>query len=323
MSTFQEPVRTYSFSDGRLIELGLEKIAFAERDVTELATVGVDSTWVDDLNDRILAFGAMPDDDLELAEQVEATEEKDTDADVLRDKLKELRSAAKRAFGEKSSKFKRFKLKELDDMRDGDLLKAALVAHGVAASFITELTVKGYNAAANTALQTLIDDYVGGLQNQVMEIGSRDSAQEARVVEGNAIYDLLEHELCEAAKSYWRTRSAARLNDYFIHNNESGFGAPASVTHLEVVDSAVVTIVDDVPPAAPGDIYLKNTGPAGCVLHIYFAPNPAQLFLGVGITLNSGQHVNATAADIGPIQSFLLVNNSSGVNGGLDFAPLD
>ena len=202
MTTFKAPVRDYKFTDARLIEIILEKVAFAGRDATELLTKGITATAVSDLQAGALTFGAMPSDDVELGEQQEATSEKDSDADSLRDKLKELRSSATRAFGNKSGTYNQFGLKSLDDCNDSDLLRVRLVAHGVAVTYVTELTAKGYTAADNTALASMITTYVSGLQNQSMEIGSRDNAQEARVLAGNTLYNLLENELCEAAKSY-------------------------------------------------------------------------------------------------------------------------
>jgi hypothetical protein len=108
MTIFKEPVREYKFADGRLVEIAFEKIAFARRDETELTGEGIDPTWVDDLADKVTAFGELPSDDVELSEQREATEEKNDDEDALLEKMRELRSAARRAFGEKSAAYKRF-----------------------------------------------------------------------------------------------------------------------------------------------------------------------------------------------------------------------
>jgi hypothetical protein len=217
---------------------------------------------------------------------------------------------------------KDFGFKDMDKLKDGQFLKLAMVAKGVAAGFVTELTAKGYDAADNTALGTLITTYVDGLQNQNLEIGSRDSAQENRVLKGNEIYGLLEKELCEAAKSYWRTRSAAKENDYIIYNNESGHGAPEGTTNTPVLNGQIVVLVNGVAPADPGHFYFKNRGPAGCILHIYFGSLVSNLYAGTGITLTSGQHLIAEPSDIGPIHQFLLCQNLSGVDGSIDFAPL-
>ena len=97
-----------------------------------------------------------------------------------------------------------------------------MAAHGVADTYQTELTAKGFTSADNSDLQGLIKTFVIGLQNKSLEAGSRDIAQENRVEKGNEIYDLLENQLCVAGKNYWRTRSAAKYNDYFIYNNASG-----------------------------------------------------------------------------------------------------
>lgn len=270
MSTFIEPERDYKFSDARLIEIALEKIAFAQRDATELATVGVTAAWVDDLEDIVEAFGNLPSDEVELGEQEEATTEKNTDADLLRDKLKELRSAAQRAFGEKHADYKQFGLKGLDDMNDAQLLKTGMVAHGVAVSHATPLATKGWDAADNTELKSLTDDLAAGLKNQSIEIGSRDNATENRILKGNELYGLLENELCEAGKSYWRTLSEAKYNDYIIYNTPSGgsSGSGGTSTSEGNVNMGTVSNVDVSAINVNDDTTVRTEG-SGNVIFIY------------------------------------------------------
>jgi len=246
MPNFKPPVRDYNFSDARLVEIGLEKIAFAQRDAAELLTVGITAAWVTTLNAQILAFGALPSDVVELGEQTEATEEKDVDSEQVKDKLKELRSAAARAFGEKKAEYKQFGLKDIDDFTYADILRVSMVVQGLTATYAVQLATKGWDAADNTELQTLTNDFVASMQNQSIETGSRDIAQEGRVVAGNEIYNLIQNELCEAGKSYWRTRSAAKYNDYIIYDTASGSN-PNEVTFKGVVtDSATNNPIEGV-----------------------------------------------------------------------------
>ncbi len=280
MATFKPPVRSYNFTDARLIEIGLEKIAFANRDATELATMGVSAPWVTAFNAQLLTFAALPSDETELGEQEEATGEKEVDAGALLDSLKDLRSAAARAFGDKSARYRQFGLKDLDALTDAQLLRNGMVAHGVAIIYATELAAKGYDAADNTALQTLINDYVSGLQNQKIEIGSRDIAQEARVMAGNDIYQLLQNELCEAGKAYWRTRSAAKYNDYLIYNNETGTNPNTITQEGTIAANEVVNIsalIGDLPDADDNTVIsLFNTSTENDFeLIFYSSPSPA------------------------------------------------
>ncbi len=304
MSNFKEAVRVYKFTDARLIEIALEKIAFAQRDATELLTKGITATWVSDLNDLVLAFGALPSDEVELGEQQEATGEKDTDADTLRDKLKDMRSSAARAFGDKSSKYNQFGLKGLDDCNDSELLRVAMVAHGVAITYATELAAKGYSATDNTTLQTMITTYVGGLQNQSMEIGSRDNAQENRVLKGNEIYNLLENELCEAAKSYWRTRSAAKYNDYLVYNNEAG--TPLEQTIDFNVPALTRTTLTERPYSATR--YFTVTNNTATTLHLYLS-NDGTTVLGTALTINPSATVSGVSSDLAPSGNKFVLEN--------------
>ncbi len=226
MSNFKAPVREYNFSDARLIEIAQEKIAFAVRDAAVLLPLGIDAAFMTALNTDVETFGDMPSDETELGEQEEATAEKDSEAEVIRESLRNIRSAAQRAFGHNSPRYNQFGLEGVSDFTVAELLRRALVAHQVATTYAAELTAKGFTAADNTALNGQISSYVSKIQNQALETGSRDIAQENRVLAGNALYHQLEGELCEAAKNYWRTRSAAKYNDYIIYNNETGTEEP-------------------------------------------------------------------------------------------------
>ena len=83
MSNFPIPVRSFNLTDAQLIATILEKTAFATRDATELRTVGVSPAWVLALKNQALTFAAMPDDDVELGEQLAATADKDAKAEEL------------------------------------------------------------------------------------------------------------------------------------------------------------------------------------------------------------------------------------------------
>ncbi|MES2621638.1 MAG: hypothetical protein V4615_12375 [Bacteroidota bacterium] len=241
MSTFLAPKRVYNFSDARLIELGLEKIVFARRDETELLTLGVTAEWVDDFETQILAFGAMPTDTIELGEQKEATDEKELDADQLLDKLKELRSAAKRALGEKSSAYGKFGFKEIDKFKERDVAYLALVIPALTTKHAVVLATKGWDVADNTELGNMLTAFATSKGNQNIEIGSRDTATENRIVEGNVIFNMLGNELCEAGKDYWRTRSEAKHNDYEIFNTASGTSGITVVVEGNYAISETVT----------------------------------------------------------------------------------
>ena len=315
MTTFIAPIRDYKFTDARLIEISLEKIAFAERDVTELATVGVSAVWVAALKASVLAFGAMPDDTVEAAEQVEATGEKIIDADKVLDKLKELRSAALRAFGEQSPKYLRFGFKGLDKFSDAELLKTGLIAAGLAAVFAAPLAAKGFDAADTTALQTLCTTYVAGLQNQSLEVGSRDMAQQARVLAGNTIYKDLEKELCEAGKSYWRTLSAAQYNDYLIYNTVSGTADTETIS-FEVNPMTTLTLVE-IDYRGNRHFTVHNTTPAQYTIFISL---DGATVSGTPKLVAGNATVSSVCADLGPAGNFIMVRNDNlGVIGTGDF----
>ncbi len=296
MATAQAPFRRYNFTDARLIELCIEKIAFARRDETELATVGILEAWVDDFETRALAFGAMPTDTIELGEQKQATEEKDVDADMVKDKLKELRSAAKRALGEKSVEYKKFGFLNLDDFGDSDLLKMALVVPALTAKHAAVLATKGWEAADNTELASLLSTFVGGIQNQVLEVASRDDATEDRIKEGNEIYDQLANELCEAGKGYWRTRSESKYNDYEIFNTSTGSDTFTATLTLELTPGQVGNFdISAFDPEKIVSILFESINANG---QNYAGTSPTVEPDGPVLNVNAGESILKTAAEV-------------------------
>jgi len=294
MANFPTPVRTYNFSDARLVDLCIEKCAFAERDETELLTKGITDVWVADLLARALAFAAMPSDAIERAEQADATGDKDETADAMRDKVKELRSTAARTFGGNSGNYKKFDLTNIDKLRADELHTVALAAKGVAITYATELATKGWLAADNTELQNLCDAYVESRKTQNMETGDRDNKQEARVIEGNAIYDLLENQLCEAGKEYWRTLSAAKYNDYLIYDAASG-GNPLTFSGT-VTDNVTGALLADVNLIADGEL-ITITNAVGAFSKTFTISEP----LTVNLTLSkTGYELKNTTQQFTP-----------------------
>lgn len=307
MSNYPVPVRSFNLTDAQLIATILEKTAFATRDATELLTVGVSPAWVLALKNQALTFAAMPDDDVELGEQLAATADKDAKAEVLRDKLKDLRSAVIRYFTDKSGTYKQFKLKGIDEMTEAELLKTALVAAGVANIYATELATKGYLATDILALKTLADNYVDSFMYKNIEVGSRDTAQEKRVMEANVLYNMLQNELCEAGKSYWRTRSAAMYNDYEIYTG-TGTGNDPEVNSIDfVVLPGLTTKIIELPYVGTRTYKVTNTG-----------NNPFSVLLSLDGVTGTGTKIEilpteteqGTFANLAPAGNFMLVQNN-------------
>lgn len=306
MTVFKAPVRLYNFSDGRLIEISEEKLAFARRDVAELTPLGLDVTWTNNFEAMIDAFVALPSDEIELGEQEEATDEKNQEAEDLREMLRSLRSAASRAFGEDTPNYKKFGLKGLDKFSDSELLRRGFVAKAVANTYVAELTPKGFDATAISALGTQIEEFVVSLQNKALEVGSRDTAQETRVLTGNALYRALEQDLCEAAKTYWQPRSAAKFNDYIIYHTE----------HTQV-DNGTVPANSILRPAvtvnSPSDFIQFSIPAGGQTLKIYCAEHEEDGPTPSAVTVVNGSGWSGRADDIGwtSVNRLLLIANET------------
>jgi hypothetical protein len=93
--------------------------------------------------------------------------------------------------------------------------------------------------------------------------------------------------------------------------------------HVAVNANQIVVLDSGIQPGDEGSAYFKNTSPFGSSLNIYFADSPGNPFTGTGLTLVSGQEVTVDSNDIGPLKAYLLVQNNSPFNGGLDFTNLE
>lgn len=306
MSNFEEPVRAYKFSDSRLVQVCTEIIAFARRDATELATVGITATWVNDLETAKNTFALLPTDEVELGEQEAATEEKDEDAEAVREVLRDLRTAAHRAFGVHSGNYKKFGLKDLDDFTDDKLVSKAQINQGVATTHAAELAAKGFDASAIASLGTLAAALVDSMTNKALEVGSRDTAQETRVVAGNALYKMLEDELCFAAKNYWRTRSAAKYNDYIIHHTEHEQVDNGTILHNSILEPEVTV-------NSASDFITLAIPAGGQTLKIYCSANEGDSPTGLAVTVINGSTWSGRAEDIGwtSVNRRLLLSNET------------
>jgi hypothetical protein len=105
-----------------------------------------------------------------------------------------------------------------------------------------------------------------------------------------------------------------------IDNNPTG-GA-GELVQIPLPQGAIAEIDAELLPQVGGSAIVKNTGPLGCILALYYAATNNQAYAGIGFQLTSGQEETIDANDPGPVQPYLLVQNISGVDGGLDFTSL-
>lgn len=216
-----EVVRLYKFSDGKLITVGKEKIAFMRRDATAFAPFGITAALITGLETSINTFTNYITDTEALGDQTGITDAKNAKAVQVQVAIRSIMARAELKYGTSSAKYEKFGTKTLSQQSDSELLVTARTVVRVGTSLLTELTANGLTAAMLTALTTLANELETLIIDQKIKIADRDIIQEDRVEAGNAIYTSLIN-FTNTGRNIWETNDVAKYNDYLIYNTESG-----------------------------------------------------------------------------------------------------
>ena len=104
----KQVMRTYNFSDAKLITLAGEKIAFIRRDILDFNKYGVVDTMIDALELKVTAFSDFDTDVESLTNQTTATALKDGKAEEVKIAIRSVMSRAELKYGVKSPKYTKF-----------------------------------------------------------------------------------------------------------------------------------------------------------------------------------------------------------------------
>ena len=221
----KELFRLYNFSDGKLVTIGKEKIAFMRRDKTEFDKFGITTSDFDALETSIDAFSDTDTDVESLNTQTNTTTNKDAKAEEVREAIRAVMARVLLVFPEGSSNYKKFGTELLSQQLDSDLLITAKRVVRVANEFIAELTPKGVTAAMLTNITDLRATFEDLIIDVKLKIADRDTEQQERVLKANAIYETLV-KYAITGQNIWVSQDVAKYNDYVIYNTVSGSEEP-------------------------------------------------------------------------------------------------
>lgn len=216
-----EVQRIYNFSDGNLVTIGKEKLAFMRRDMTAFSSFGLSEVNFTALETALNVFSETITDIEILNEQVESTLLKDEKAEAVRVAIRAIMTRVDLKFGAGTAKYKKFGTEALSHQSDSELLVVAKRVVRVGREYLNDLSENGLTEAMLSSLSDLRDSFESLLIDQKLKIGERDILQEDRVEEGNAIYRTLST-YTATGLSIWATSDVAKYNDYVIYNTPSG-----------------------------------------------------------------------------------------------------
>lgn len=217
----KESFRSFNFSDGKLVAIGKEKIAYMRRDKIEFEKYGITTANFDALEEEIDKFLDTATDIEKLGTQTDTTAIKDAKAEELRQAIRVVMTRVVLVYEEGSSNFRKFGTETLSKQLDSDLLITGKRVVRVANEFFTALETKGLKAdmlAKITVLREELEDLIVDVR---LKIAERDIDQQERVEKANAIYETLV-KYAITGQNIWVSTDVAKYNDYIIYNTVSG-----------------------------------------------------------------------------------------------------
>ena len=213
----KEVVRDYNFSDGRLVTIVNEKIAYIRRDEAQFDSYGIKADMVDALERQTNEFSDTATDVELVSDQTDVTTAKDAKAARLQDALRGVMSRVVLKYPVESAKYRKFGTEALSKQSDAELLVIAARVFRVGTEMLPELEEHGLTAR----MLDDVNDFRGELQQELVDmklkIADRDIEQESRVEAGNAIYATL-IKYTNTGQSIWEASNVAKYNDYVVYD---------------------------------------------------------------------------------------------------------
>ena len=217
----KEVVRDYNFSDGRLVTIVNEKIAYIRRDEAQFDSYGIKADMVDALERQTNEFSDTATDVELVADQTEVTAAKDVIVANLQVAIRGVMSRVVLKYPVESAKYRKFGTEALSKQSDAELLVIAARVFRVGTEMLPELEEHGLTAR----MLDDVNDFRGELQQELVDmklkIADRDIEQESRVEAGNAIYATL-IKYTNTGQSIWESKNVAKYNDYVVYNTKTG-----------------------------------------------------------------------------------------------------
>jgi hypothetical protein len=320
MAKKEEVKRIYSEADGAMIETTDNIISFGTRDNAELDPEGVTEARLDALVLKRDEFMEMEDDEEWKGLVGEKVEEKNEAAELCETKMHNIRRMAANIYGDGSAKYRRFRFEGINNIAEDKRPKAYLRVWRRATGALADLAPEGLTVTVLAEFKAAIDDFDAKLDVVDDTVADRDEATEERIILGNEIWTEVS-KIANTGKDYWFDKSEAKYNDYVL--TEGGVTAPAGVERFNLAPNEVVVIAGPLVPGDPGSFYAKKLGPVGTVVALYYGLLPTQTYSGTGVLFTNNVARELDATEPGPIQTYLLAQNTSILPAQLDWALIE
>jgi len=252
MTKKKESVRTYRFTDGKLVQVFDGVMVAVDRDTALMAPRGYTPERCAVLIAQRDEFADFPIDDYYAGEQGIKTEAKDFARGSLTTPLRTVLTAAENVYGARSKHYRQFGSQALSRLSDNDLIRRARNIVRTATLRLDDLKTEGITAAMLTQITALIKTLDDSVDLQLKAGWDRENATSERVEMGNDLYGELV-KMCNTGKDIWYEVDEAKYKNYVIYNTPSGEPEPTGFGSLigkvtdgsgQPVEGAVVAILN-------------------------------------------------------------------------------
>lgn len=224
-----EVTRSYSMSDGDMIQLAGQTHTLVVRDNALFVSYSYDATAIGKYKQQIDAFANFPTDTELLGDQEDATNAKTILRDKVLNNLRNMRERVKIVFEDGSGRYNKFGFAGISNSTDSDLLQTALRAVRCGHQYQTALNPVGVTVQYLDDLQLANTAFQDSLLAQATAISDRDIATEDRREMGNLLYAQTIR-LADIGKIIWSNLDEAKYNDYVVYDSSSAKPAQQVVT---------------------------------------------------------------------------------------------
>jgi hypothetical protein len=265
-----EVTRAFALTYADLLASANAITVFVTRDATQFLGYGVDAAAVTAYQALITEFEALPTDEELLLDEVEATETKNNLRTELESLLRPFETRAKLCWGEGTANQRKFYIKGMTKLADGDLLINSRRVSREAVEYLLELTPFGLTQAMITALDNKNDAFEAATTAQYNAIAMRDEATNTRVEKANALYARM-MELCSIGKTIWLGVNEAFYNDYLVYSLPPG--VPLKIQNMAFTAGTNTISWDAELSATSYELVFSLNTPTLLWVQLYLGPN--------------------------------------------------
>ncbi len=268
MNTNPGITRNYHISDGDLALFANALTLAMTRDLTEQSVYGVTETSLDDFNDLINEFQAMPNDEVLKNDLSYSVELRELSRNTILNTMRSISARAKAVFGTNTSKYRSMSPGQLSLMTDSLLLIAASKVHDAALNNIAALAGEGVTTVYLTTFNSAIESFESAIKSVDDKKLLRDDGIEAKVLKGNELYSLIV-KYCDYGKLLWTNVSPAKYNDYVIYESSGGSSSNLAAPTNLTID--VATMVFSWASVENADEYILETSVVGVEWEVIYS----------------------------------------------------